>query len=164
VGEQAARCGADLLKEARMSRTLLGIVKLGGTPEEPCVFKQACDKAGVSFRCESVSSAEDGISYLNGSGPYADRRRYPMASLIVLDWDLPDNGSLQALCWIRSRPTLRYLPVVVLSDSKNQASMKRAYDRGASSYLLKPQTFDGLVELIRMIDRYWLALNQTPGP
>jgi len=147
-----------------MNRTLLGIVKLGESPDEPCVFKQACDKARVSFRCESVSSAEEGISYLKGNGPYADRRRSPMPSLIVLDWDLPENGGLQALCWIRSRPALRYLPVVVLSGSKNQASMKRAYDRGASSYLLKPQSFDELVELIRMIDRYWLALNQTPGP
>jgi DNA-binding response OmpR family regulator len=147
-----------------MSRTLLGIVKLGESPDKPCVFKQACDRAQVSFKCESVSSADEGISYLNASGPYADRRRYPLPSLIVLDWDLPENGGLQALTWLRSRPTLRYLPVVVLSDSKNQASMKRAYDRGASSYLLKPQSFEGLVDLIRMIDRYWLTLNQTPGP
>jgi CheY-like chemotaxis protein len=147
-----------------MSRTLLGIVKLGESSEAPCVFKQACDTAQVSFKCESVSSVEEGISYLSGTGAYADRRRYPMPSLMVLDWDLPESGGLQALSWIRSRPNLRYLPVVVLSHSKNQASMKRAYDRGASSYLLKPQTFEGLVEVIRLIDRYWLTLNQTPGP
>jgi CheY-like chemotaxis protein len=147
-----------------MNRTLLGIVKLGESPEAPCVFKRACDRARVSFKCESVSSAQEGISYLSGTAPYANRRRYPMPSLIVLDWDLPESGGLQALSWIRSRPALRYLPVVVLSDSKSQPSMKRAYDRGASSYLLKPKSFEDLVELIRMIDRYWLALNKTPGP
>jgi CheY-like chemotaxis protein len=147
-----------------MSSTLLGIVQLDGFSEEPCVFKHACDRAQVSFRCESVSSAEKGISYLSGSGAYANRRRYPMPSLVVVDWELPDSDGLRALSWIRSQPALRYLPVVVLSGSKSQASMKRAYDRGASSYLLKPESFEGLINLIRMIDRYWLTLNQTPGP
>lgn len=147
-----------------MSRTVLGIVKLAGSPEQPCAFKRACDKARVSFKCESVSTPERGIAYLSGSGEYADRRRHPVPALVVLDWELADNGGVQALHWIRSQPALRYLPVVVVSGSKSQLEMKRAYDRGASSYLLKPRSLAGLVELMKMIDRYWLTLNQTPGP
>lgn len=147
-----------------MSRTVLGIVKLAGLSDEPGAFKHACEKARVSFKCESAPSPEEAIAYLSGTGRYADRRRHPMPALVVLDWDLEANGGLQVLMWIRSQPPLRYLPVVVLSASKSQTDMKRAYDRGASSYLLKPQTFDGLIELIKMIDRYWLTLNQTPGP
>ena len=147
-----------------MSRTVLGIVKLDGSPEKPCAFKRACGKARVSFRCESVSTAEQGLAYLSGAGEYADRRRHPMPALVVLDWDLEAKSGPQALHWIRSQPALRYLPVVVVSESKSQLEMKRAYDRGASSYLLKPRSFAGLVELIKVIDHYWLTLNQTPGP
>jgi CheY-like chemotaxis protein len=147
-----------------MTRTVLGIVKVEGSRDDPGAFKRACEKAQASFKCESVASVEEVIAYLSGTARYADRRRYPMPALVVLDWDLEANGGLQVLVWIRSQPALRYLPVVVLSVSKSQTEMKRAYDRGASSYLLKPRTSDGLIELIKMIDRYWLTLNQTPGP
>jgi len=147
-----------------MSRTVLGIVKLSGSPEQPCAFKRACDKARVRFKCESVPSLEQGIAYLRGVGEYADRRRHPVPALVVLDGNLDEDGGLQALLWIRSQPAFRYLPVVVVSESKSQLEMKRAYDRGASSYLLKPRSFAGLVELIKVIDRYWLTLNQTPAP
>ena len=99
-----------------MNRTVLGIVKLPGSSEQPCAFKRACDKARVSFKCESVSTPELGIAYLSGAGEYADRRRHPVPALVVLDWDLEDNGGLQALLWIRSQPALRYLPVVVVSE------------------------------------------------
>ena len=87
-----------------------------------------------------------------------------MPALVILDGNLDDDGGLQALLWIRSQPALRYLPVVMVSESKSQLEMKRAYDRGASSYLLKPPSFAGLVELIKVIDRYWLTLNQIPAP
>lgn len=146
-----------------MSRTVLGIIKLAGT-EDPCVFKQACDRAGVSFKCESVASVDEGIAWLSGTGMYRDRNRYPIPALVVLDWDLDQNGGPKGLKWMRKEEPLKYLPVVVLSASKSQVDMKRAYDGGASSYLLKPESFDQLVELVRIIDRYWLTLNQTPGP
>ena len=55
------------------------------------------------------------------------------------------------------------LPVVAISQSKSQMDMKQAYDMGASSYLLKPGSFAGLVELVKIIDRFWLTLNQVPG-
>src|SRR5689334_5978684 len=107
-----------------MDRTVLGIVKLDGAPEKPWAFKRACKKARVSFRCESVATAEQGRAYLRGAGEHADRRRHPMPALVVLDWDLEANGGPQALHWIRSQPALRYLPVVVVSESKSQLEMK----------------------------------------
>jgi DNA-binding NarL/FixJ family response regulator len=58
---------------------------------------------------------------------------------------------------------LRYLPVVAISQSKSQMDMKQAYDMGASFYLLKQGSFAGLVELVKIIDRFWLTLNQVPG-
>jgi DNA-binding NarL/FixJ family response regulator len=154
----------DLAKRHNMAATVLGIVKLEGQPARPCAFKRACDKARVSFQCESVQSAEEAIKYLSGSGAYRNRRRYPMPSLVVVDLDLEERAGLKVLTWIRSQAALRYLPVVVLSESKSQSAMKRAYDLRATSYLLKPRSFDELVRLIKSIDRYWLTLNQTPAP
>lgn len=144
-----------------MSRTVLGILR-AGQPDEPCVLKRACERARVTFRCESVNSAEEAVRYLSGAGEYGNRARHPMPSLAMVDLDLDGGGGQRVLSWIRSQPRLRYLPVVALSRSKSQMDMRRAYDLGANSYLVKPVSFAGLVELVKMIDRFWLTLNQTP--
>ena len=145
-----------------MSRTVLGILGAAGQPEEPCTLKHACERARVAFRCESVNSAHEAARYLKGTGPYGNRHRYPMPAIVILDLDLEGSEGYQALSWIRGQPRLRNLPVVVLSRRKSQMDMKRAYDLGASSYLSTPGSFAELVELVRVIERFWLTLNETP--
>ena len=145
-----------------MSRTVLGILRAASQPGEPCVLKQACERARVTFRCESVNSADEAVKYLSGTGDYGNRERHPMPALVIVDLELNRGEGYEALSWIRHHPRLRYLPVVAISRSKSQMDMKRAYDLGASSYLLKPVSFSGLVELVKMIDRFWLTLNQVP--
>jgi DNA-binding response OmpR family regulator len=146
-----------------MSRTVLGILRAVNQPDEPCVLKRACQRAKVAFRCQSVNSAGEGVRYLSGAGEYGNRERHPMPALVMVDLDLDWNEGYEALSWIRHHVRLRYLPVVAISQSKSQMDMKRAYDLGASSYLLKPVSFTGLVELVKLIDRYWLMLNQVPA-
>ena len=85
-----------------------------------------------------------------------------MPALVILDLDLEDSGGYELLSWIRREPRLKSLPVVVLSESKSQMDMRRAYDLGASSFLSKPGSFAQLVELVKVIDLFWLTLNQTP--
>ena len=84
-----------------------------------------------------------------------------MPVLVIVDLDLNRGEGYEALSWIRRHVRLRYLPVVAISQSKSQMDMKRAYDLGASSFLLKPVSFTGLVELVQVIDRFWLTLNQV---
>jgi len=146
-----------------MSRTVLGILRAASQPDEPCVLKRACERARVTFRCESVNSADEAVRYLSGTGDYGNRERHPMPALVIVDLDLDRSEGYEALSWIRHHARLRYLPVVAISQSKSQMDMKQAYDLGASSYLLKPVSFSGLVELVKMIDRFWLTLNQVPG-
>jgi len=145
-----------------MSRTVLGILSAAGQPEEPCILKRACEQARVTFHCGSVNSAGEGVRYLGGSGQYGNRHRYPMPALVILDLDLEGSGGYEVLSWIRREPRLQNLPVVVVSESKSQMDMRRAYDLGASSYLSKPGSFAELVDLVRVIDRFWLTLNQAP--
>ena len=147
-----------------MSRTVLGILKAGGQPDDPCILKRACEQARVTFRCESVKSSDEAVRYLTGAEPYGNRSRYPMPALVMLDLELDGNEGYRMLSWIRHEPRLRYLPVVVLSQSKSQMNMRRAYDSGASSYVLAPANFAGMGELVKLIDRFWLTLNHTPRP
>lgn len=144
-----------------MSRTVLGILR-AVQPDQPCVLKRACERARVTFQCQSVNSAEEGVRYLEGTGEYGDRARHPMPALVMVDLDLAEGEGQRALLWIRGQPRLKCLPVVVLGRSKSQMDMRRAYDLGANSYLVKPVSVAGLVELVKMIDRFWLTLNQAP--
>ena len=143
-----------------MAQTVLGIVTFDWQSGESCSFRKACESAGVTFQCQSVDSTDEGTRYLRGTGPYANRTRFPIPALLVLDLDL--ENSLDLLARLRSQPSMRYTPVVVLSSSKTQTAMRRAYDKGASSYLVKPADFASLVELVKVIERYWLTLNQVP--
>ena len=98
---------AEWTGERQMSRTVLGILKAGGQPDEPCVLKRACEKAQVTFQCESVSSADEAVRYLSGAGPYGDRSRHPTAGArVMLDLDLEGNGSYRMLSWIGSEPRI----------------------------------------------------------
>ena len=85
-----------------------------------------------------------------------------MPALVIADLDLDRSEGYEVLSWIRHHARLQYLPVVAISRSKSQMDMKRAHDLGASSYLLKPVSFAGLVGLVKVVERLWLTLNQIP--
>ena len=76
---------------------------------------------------------------------------------------MPRKGGLEVLVWLRQVPTLRRLPVVVLTSSKEPNDVNRAYDLGANSYLVKPLGFDALLDLVRSLNEYWLTLNEKAG-
>ncbi len=109
-----------------------------------------------------VTDGEDAIQYLAGRGAYADRTRYPLPSLVLLDLKLPKRSGLEVLEFIRSEPALRQTPVIVLTSSQESSDVRRAYALGANSYLVKPVGFDGLVDMVKAIGMYWVILNQGP--
>ena len=83
---------------------------------------------------------------------------------VLLDIKLPSKSGLEVLAWIRGQPRLKRLPVIMLTSSLIPDDIKRAYDLGANSYLLKPSDLDGLISLAKTIDHYWLRTNTPPPP
>jgi CheY-like chemotaxis protein len=84
-------------------------------------------------------------------GKYADRTRYQMPGLVLLDLKMPRATGLDILKWIRSHSVLKQLPVIVLSGSELKEDMHEAYAGGANSYLVKPSSFDSLVSMVKNI-------------
>ena len=68
----------------------------------------------------------------------------------------------EALQEIKADPTLRGIPVVILTTSKEEEDMLRGYDLGAASYITKPVNFEGLVELMKSLGRYWIEIVELP--
>ena len=128
------------------------------------LLKHACEYAGVSLNVQTVEDGDEAISYLGGKGKFADRKRFPFPSLVLLDLRMPKMTGFELLDWIRSQGNLRKLPVVVLSCSRHELDIERAYVLGANSFLIKPIAFADLVELVKMLCYYWFNLNLLPLP
>ena len=126
------------------------------------LMQRAFRRAQVVNPVQVADDGEDAISYLSGQGPYADRTRFPLPILIVLDLKLPRKTGLEVLEWLRQQPGLRRLPVVILTSSKESTDISRAYDLGVNSYLVKPVSFDTLLEMIATLNLYWLVFNEKP--
>jgi CheY-like chemotaxis protein len=121
------------------------------------LIKRAFDKVKIANPIIVVNDGEEAITYLAGREPYVERA-LPM--LVLLDLKLPRKSGHEVLEWLRQQQTLKRLPVVVLTASSESSDVNRAYDLGANSYLVKPVTFDSLVEMVKTLNLYWLILNK----
>lgn len=131
-------------------------------PNDVMLFRRAKDKSNLVNPLQVVEDGEAAVAYLSGQGTYADRNRYPLPALVLLDLKLPRKSGLEVLAWLRQQPGLQRLPVVVLTSSRESLDVGRAYDLGANSYLVKPVAFDSLLEMVKALGLYWLILNEKP--
>ncbi|MCH8954677.1 response regulator [candidate division KSB1 bacterium] len=99
------------------------------------------------------------MDYLHQKGQY---RNAPRPGLILLDLNMPRKDGREALKEIKSDPALRQIPLVVLTTSQAEEDIFRSYDLGANSFISKPVTFNGLVEAIKDLGKYWFAVVDLP--
>ncbi|HUQ81750.1 MAG TPA: response regulator [Gemmatimonadaceae bacterium] len=112
-----------------------------------------------TFRC--VEDGQELMDYLTRRGRYATEDA-PRPGLILLDLNMPKKDGRQALQEIKSDPDLRRIPVVILTTSKTEEDVLRSYDLGANSFISKPVTFDGLVDIVRTLGNYWFRIVELP--
>ena len=98
----------------------------------------------VTLQCPLVRSVnvlggvEQAQAYLSAMEPFADRERFPMPNLLLLDLKLRRHSGLELLRWIRQQPEIRSLSVVVLSGTAKASDLNRAYELGIEAYIVKP--------------------------
>jgi CheY-like chemotaxis protein len=110
-----------------------------------------------------VLDGEELMDYLHRRGQYDAPADAPKPGLILLDLNMPKKDGREALAEIKADPELRTIPVVVLTTSQAEEDIFRTYDLGVSSYITKPVTFDGLVEAMKVLSRYWFEIVELPG-
>jgi len=124
-------------------------------------FQHAMKKVGATSEVQVACDGQEAIAYLKGIGKFADRLRFPLPALILLDLKLPRVMGLDVLKWIREQPGERRI-VVILSASANQSDVATAYRLGANAFLIKPSATSKLEELARTINEFWLIYNNPP--
>jgi CheY-like chemotaxis protein len=112
------------------------------------LMTRAFAKARIEAPLPILTSGEEAIEYLGGSGKYSDRGLHPLPSIVLCDVNLPGKSGLDVLRWIKSTPALRDLRVVLLSSMPAPEHVNQAYESGAEAYLTKPTSYAALVELV----------------
>ena len=107
-------------------------------------------------------NGQDALDYLFGRGKYADRITYPIPNLVLLDLKLPGVDGFEVLRQVKSAPILKRVPVIILTSSKEEGDRALTYDIGANSYIVKPVSFNGFLDVIKQIEGYWISLNVAP--
>lgn len=109
-----------------------------------------------------VEDGEQLLDYLHRRGKWKDPKLSPRPGLILLDLNMPRLDGREALAEIKKSQELRRIPVVVLTTSKAEEDVLRSYDLGVNSFITKPVTFEALVELMRVLGRYWFEIVELP--
>jgi CheY-like chemotaxis protein len=104
------------------------------------------------------------LDFLHRRGQFQDPSRSPRPGIILLDINMPRMTGLEALREIKRDPSLRRIPVVILTTSRADEDIIRSYDLGVNSFISKPVTFDGLVDVMRLLGTYWFEIvDLAPG-
>lgn len=125
-------------------------------------MSQALKDAGISNPLKHVEDGQAAIDYLAGTGKYADREQYPLPMVAFLDLKMPMKSGHEVLQWIRAQPQFEKLVVIVLTSSNEERDVKRSYELGANSYVVKPPTAKQLLELAEAFKLWWLRQNRSP--
>ena len=138
------------------------IVVADDDPDDRMFMREALEEIRLANDLQFVVDGEELMNLLQGQGAYAERPLSALPGLILLDLNMPRKDGREALKEIKANPLLRHIPVVVLTTSKAEEDIFRTYDLGVSSFITKPVNFDGLVEVLTAIGKYWFEIVELP--
>jgi len=121
------------------------------------LLTHALTRDSLPVRVAMVGDGEEAIDYLQGEGKFADRVRYPIPDLLMLDLKMPGLNGLDVLRWLRANDICASLPVIIFSGSGLEKDVQDAYRLGANTYFQKLGDPRALVSLLRLVVQYWLA-------
>ncbi len=133
-------------------------------PDDRVLTREAMESAHVANDLRFVNDGQYLMDYLRREGDYAGPGvDAPMPGIILLDLNMPRMDGREALAEIKADPELKKIPVVVLTTSKAEEDIVKTYDLGVNSFITKPVTFTGLVEVMQTWSRYWFEIVDLPG-
>ena len=130
--------------------------------DDRMLTRDALNEAKLANDFRFVEDGEELLDYLHQRGKYEDPAVSPRPGLILLDLNMPKKDGREALKEIKADPRLRQIPVVILTTSQAEEDVLRTYDLGASSFIIKPVTFEGLVDAMKALARYWFEIVELP--
>jgi CheY-like chemotaxis protein len=135
------------------------ILLVEDNPGDVRLTREALREGKVRSRLSVATDGVEAIAFLRRQGEFADATR---PDLILLDLNLPRKDGREVLAEIKADPVLKYIPVVVLTSSKAEEDVLRAYDLHANCYVTKPVYFDQFIRVVKSIEDFWFTIVQLP--
>jgi CheY-like chemotaxis protein len=139
------------------------IVMADDDADDRQLTREALEDARLINDIRFVENGEELLEYLRHQGKYAPPSEAPRPGLILLDLNMPRKDGRTVLKEIKQDPDLRTIPVIVLTTSKSDEDVYRSYDLGVNSYIVKPVTFEALVDTLQTLEKYWFEIVELPS-
>jgi len=135
------------------------ILLIEDSPSQAALTVRAFREGSMTYQIHVVETGEQAIAFLYQQEPY---QQSPRPQIILLDFKLPTKTGLEVLAEIKADLCLRVIPVIVLSNSENEADILSSYENYANCYLSKPSSFYQFQDLIRRVEEFWLTSVKLP--
>jgi CheY-like chemotaxis protein len=153
-------CTLDLLRNLSMPNKIIMLVE--DNPDDEALTLRALKKNNIQNEVVVAHDGVEALDYLLVTGVYANRDPSLKPVVILLDLKLPKVDGLEVLRRLRAEDRTKFIPVVVLTSSKEEQDLIHSYSFGCNSYIRKPVDFVQFVEAVRQLGLYWLVLNEPP--
>ena len=130
------------------------------SPGDIRLTQEALKDSKIHINLHVVRDGEQAMSFLMREGEYADA---PRPDLILLDLNLPKKDGREVLAEIKESPTLKSIPVVILTTSASEADILRSYSLHANCYITKPVSLDGFLTVVKSIEDFWMSVVKLPS-
>src|ERR1035437_169336 len=131
--------------------------------EDRMLAKEALDESRLANEICFVEDGQELLDYLFNRGKYSDKKKFPKPGIILLDLNMPKKDGREALKEIKMEKSLRSTPIIVLTTSKAEEDIVRSYDLGVNSFITKPVSFAGLVDVMKTVGKYWFEIVELPA-
>lgn len=129
--------------------------------DDQFMLKEAFSSLNFDKEIRTVENGEELLDYLSKKGKY-DEETLPFPKLILLDLNMPKIDGRQCLRLIKENPDYCKIPIIIFSTSNNPEDISQSYELGANSYIIKPYSYNELVEIIDIIKKYWFSVVKIP--
>ena len=130
--------------------------------DDRLMIKDAFEESKLANPVDFVHDGVQLMEYLRREGAYGHLSSHPYPGFILLDLNMPRKDGRTALKEIKESPVLHRIPIIILTTSKAEEDIIKTYNLGVNSFICKPVSFDGLVEIVKTVGRYWIEIVALP--
>jgi chemotaxis family two-component system response regulator Rcp1 len=147
------------MMEIGSSASPIEVLLVEDSPGDVRLTKEAFKDAKVHIKLHVASDGAEAMAFLGREGKHENA---PRPDLILLDLNLPKKDGREVLEEIKESPSLKSIPVVVLTTSASEEDILRSYLLHANCYITKPVDLDGFLKVVKSIDNFWLSVVKLP--
>jgi two-component system response regulator len=137
------------------------ILLVEDNPDDAALTIRSLKKLNLANRLVHLQDGEEALDFIFGTGKYDGQPLDQAPKVIFLDINMPKVNGLEVLEKLRTEAFSKTIPVVILTSSAEDPDIKRAYDLGANSYIVKPVEFDNFSKTVADLGMYWMMINHS---